>query len=71
MADIEKVRLTSFAPQFLVDNLDRSINYYKKFGFTFGDSWDGFYAIGLLDGLELHQAVAHGLDDAPAADRRA
>ena len=47
-------RVTSFAPQFLVDNLERSIEYYKKLGFTFGEPWDGFYAIGHLDGLELH-----------------
>ena len=46
--------LTSFAPQLLVDDLDRSITYYKKIGFIFGEPWDGFYAIGLLDGLELH-----------------
>ena len=49
-----KPRVTSFAPQFLVDDLDRSIEYYKKLGFTFGDTWDGFYAIGYIDGLELH-----------------
>ena len=47
-------QLTSFAPQFLVDDLARSIAYYEKLGFTFGEPWDGFYAIGLLDGLELH-----------------
>ena len=47
-------RLTSFAPQFLVDNLERSIKYYEKLGFTFGDPLDGFYAIGHMDGLELH-----------------
>ena len=47
-------RLTSFAPQFLVDDLARSIGYYRKLGFTFGDPWDGFYAIGTRDGLELH-----------------
>jgi catechol 2,3-dioxygenase-like lactoylglutathione lyase family enzyme len=47
-------RLTSFAPQFLVDDLARSIAYYEKLGFTFGEPWEGFYAIGLLDGLELH-----------------
>jgi hypothetical protein len=28
--------LTSFAPQFLVDDLDRSIAYYRKIGFNFG-----------------------------------
>ena len=49
-----KPRVTSFAPQFLVDELERSIEYYKKLGFTFGETWDGFYAIGYLDGLELH-----------------
>jgi catechol 2,3-dioxygenase-like lactoylglutathione lyase family enzyme len=47
-------RVTSFAPQFLVDDLARSIAYYRKLGFTFGESWDGFYVIGALDGLELH-----------------
>jgi catechol 2,3-dioxygenase-like lactoylglutathione lyase family enzyme len=49
-----ETRLTSFAPQFLVDDLDRSIAYYRKLGFQFGDPWDGFYAIGRLDGLEVH-----------------
>ena len=40
--------------------------YYQKLGFTFGDPWDGFYAIGQLDGLELH------LKEAPksAAERQ-
>ena len=49
-----KPRVTSFAPQFLVDDLERSIGYYEKLGFTFGEPWDRFYAIGHLDGLELH-----------------
>ena len=49
-----KPRLTSLAPQFLVDDLAHSIAYYRKLGFTFGEPWDGFYAIGQLDGLELH-----------------
>jgi catechol 2,3-dioxygenase-like lactoylglutathione lyase family enzyme len=57
-----KPRLTSFAPQFLVDDLERSIAYYRKIGFTFGEPWDGFYAIGQLDGLELH------LKEAPKND---
>jgi catechol 2,3-dioxygenase-like lactoylglutathione lyase family enzyme len=47
-------RVTSLAPQFLVDDLERSMRYYRKVGFTFGEPWDGFYAIGELDGLELH-----------------
>ena len=51
-------RLTSFAPQFLVDDLGRSMSYYQKLGFTFGEPWEGFYAIGELDGLELHLKAA-------------
>ena len=59
-----KAKLTSFAPQFLVDDLQRSIAYYRKLGFTFGDPWEGFYAIGTLDGLELHlkEAPKHAGD---------
>src|SRR4029453_19020721 len=49
-----KPRVTSLAPQFLVDDLERSIAYYRKLGFTFGEPWEGFYAIGYVDGLELH-----------------
>lgn len=49
-----KPRVTSFAPQFLVDDLERSMTYYQRIGFTFDEPWDGFYAIGHLDGLELH-----------------
>jgi catechol 2,3-dioxygenase-like lactoylglutathione lyase family enzyme len=49
-----KPRVTSFAPQFLVDDLARSIAYYQRLGFTFGEPWEGFYAIGVRDGLELH-----------------
>lgn len=47
-------RITSFAPQFLVDDLERSMTYYAKLGFTFDEPCDGFYAIGHVDGLELH-----------------
>lgn len=57
-----KPRVTSFAPQFLVDDLERSITYYQKIGFTFGEPWEGFYAIGMRDGLELH------LKEAPKSD---
>jgi catechol 2,3-dioxygenase-like lactoylglutathione lyase family enzyme len=57
---VVRPRLTSFAPQFLVEDLDRSMAYYRKLGFTFGEPWEGFYAIGALDGLELH------LKEAPA-----
>src|SRR5262249_3838110 len=47
-------RLTSFAPQLLVDDLSRAMSYYEKIGFTFGTPWEGFYAVGEMDGLELH-----------------
>ena len=59
-------RITSFAPQFLVDDLARSIAYYERLGFAFGEPWDGFYAIGTRDGLELHLKEAPKSD----ADRR-
>src|SRR5687767_6721956 len=55
-------RVTSFAPQFLVDDLTRSTAYYAKLGFTFGEPYEGFYAIGTIDGLELH------LKEAPKND---
>ena len=48
------MRLTALAPQFLVDDLARSMDFYEKLGFTFDEPWEGFYAIGELDGLELH-----------------
>ena len=53
-ATTTKPRVTSFAPQFLVDDLERSTAYYEKLGFSFGEPWEGFYAIGHLDGLEVH-----------------
>jgi catechol 2,3-dioxygenase-like lactoylglutathione lyase family enzyme len=53
-ASTVKPRVTSFAPQLLVDDLERSMRYYGKLGFSFGEPWDGFYAIGYLDGLEIH-----------------
>ena len=49
-----KIRVTSFAPQFLVDDLERSIVYYRRIEFSFDDPWEGFYAIGYLNGLEVH-----------------
>ena len=35
-------------------DLARSIEFYQKLGFRFGEPWAGFYAIGHLDGLEVH-----------------
>ena len=59
---VSRPRVTSFAPQFLVEDLERSMVWYRKLGFTFGEPWDGFYAIGTLDGLEVH------LKEAPKND---
>ena len=57
-------RVTSFAPQFLVDDLARSMSYYRKLGFAFAEPWGGFYAIGERDGVELHlkEAPKHGAE---------
>ena len=63
-------RLTSLAPQFLVDDLVRSMDYYRKLGFAFGEPWNGFYAIGVMDGLELHLKEAPK-NDADRSYRRA
>ena len=48
-------RLTALAPQFLVDDLDRAIAFYRDvLGFSFGFVYRGFYAVGQRDGLQLH-----------------
>ena len=50
-----KPRVTSFAPQFLVDDLDRSITATTRASVSHSAKpGKGFYAIGDLDGLELH-----------------
>src|SRR5882762_3081811 len=49
-----KPRVTSLAPQFLVDDLERSMAYYRSLGFAFDEPLHNFYAIGRVDGLELH-----------------
>ena len=54
MTTTVKPRVTAFAPQFLVDDLARSMAYYQKLGFIFDEPWEGFYAIGRVDELELH-----------------
>ncbi|HUK58120.1 MAG TPA: VOC family protein [Stellaceae bacterium] len=64
-------RLTSLAPQFLVDDLDRAIAFYRDvLGFTFGTPWGGFYAVGTRDGFELHLKCAPK-NDAERQHRRA
>jgi uncharacterized glyoxalase superfamily protein PhnB len=46
-----------------VEDLLRSMAFYRKLGFDFGDPWDGFYAIGRIDGLELHLKEAEKNSD--------
>ncbi|HEY1312210.1 MAG TPA: VOC family protein [Pseudolabrys sp.] len=52
-------RITSFAPQLLVDDLERAIKFYREvLGFSFGPTWRGFYAIGERDGFAVHLKCA-------------
>jgi catechol 2,3-dioxygenase-like lactoylglutathione lyase family enzyme len=52
-------RITSFAPQLLVDDLDGAIKFYREIlGFSFGPTWRGFYAIGERDGFAVHLKCA-------------
>ena len=51
-------RVTSFAPQLLVDDLARAIAFYRKLGFTFGEPWDGFYAQCVANGVTVLKALA-------------
>jgi uncharacterized glyoxalase superfamily protein PhnB len=52
-------RITSFAPQLLVDDLERAMKFYCEFlGFSFGPVWRGFYAIGERDGFAVHLKCA-------------
>ena len=52
-------RITSFAPQLLVDDLERAIKFYRQvLGFSFGPTWHGFYAIGERDGFAVHLKCA-------------
>jgi catechol 2,3-dioxygenase-like lactoylglutathione lyase family enzyme len=47
--------LTGIAPQFLVDDLDRAIAYYRdKLGFNLDFKYQSFYAGVTRDGLAIH-----------------
>ena len=63
-------RLTSLAPQFLVDDLQRSIAFYERLGFVFAKPWHDVYAIGVRDGLELHLKRAEKVPGAREFRRR-
>jgi hypothetical protein len=52
-------RLTGVAPQFLADDLDASIAYYRtKLGFDVDFSYDSFYAAVSRDGAAIHLKCA-------------
>jgi catechol 2,3-dioxygenase-like lactoylglutathione lyase family enzyme len=52
-------RIRSFAPQLLVDDLERAISFYSEvLGFSIGPRWRGFYAIGERDGFAVHLKCA-------------
>jgi catechol 2,3-dioxygenase-like lactoylglutathione lyase family enzyme len=59
-------QLTGIAPQFLVDDLDRAIAYYRnKLGFELDFEYQSFYASVTRDGFAIHLKHAPKL----AADR--
>ena len=56
---VTAARIRSFAPQLLVDDLERAIKFYSEvLGFSFGPTWREFYAIGERDGFEVHLKCA-------------
>jgi catechol 2,3-dioxygenase-like lactoylglutathione lyase family enzyme len=53
------VRFTGLAPQFLVDDLEVAIGFYRDvLGFRFGTPYRGFYAVGVREGAVLHLKCA-------------
>ena len=55
----ETARLTGIAPQFLVDDLDRAIGYYRdKLGFDLDFCYESFYAGVSRDGFAIHLKCA-------------
>lgn len=48
-------QVTGIAPQFLVDDLDRAIAYYRdRLGFELGFTYQSFYAGVTRDGFTIH-----------------
>ena len=55
-------RLTGIAPQFLVDDIEAAIAYYRdKLGFALDFKYDSFYAGVSRDGLAIHLKQASKL----------
>lgn len=61
VADVarEGARINAIAPQFLVDDLDRALTYYRdKLGFALDFRYESFYAGIVRDGLSIHLKCA-------------
>jgi catechol 2,3-dioxygenase-like lactoylglutathione lyase family enzyme len=55
VATDKAARIAGIAPQFLVDNLDRAIAYYRdKLGFSVDFTYQSFYASVSRDGFAIH-----------------
>jgi catechol 2,3-dioxygenase-like lactoylglutathione lyase family enzyme len=55
-------RISGIVPQFLVDNLDRAIAYYRdKLGFELDFKYESFYASVTRDGYAIHLKEAEKL----------
>ncbi|MGD1065453.1 MAG: VOC family protein [Vulcanimicrobiaceae bacterium] len=58
--------VTGIAPQFLVDDLDRAVAYYRdKLGFELDFTYESFYASVSRDGCAIHLKHGH----VPAEER--
>jgi catechol 2,3-dioxygenase-like lactoylglutathione lyase family enzyme len=59
LATHRATRLTAIAPQFLVDDLDRAIAYYRdQLGFELEFKYQSFYAAVTRDGIAIHLKCA-------------
>lgn len=60
---VRSVQITRIAPQFLVDDLDRGIAYYRddKLGFELEFQYGDFYASVTRDGCAIHLKAAEKL----------
>jgi catechol 2,3-dioxygenase-like lactoylglutathione lyase family enzyme len=57
------VQLTGISPQFLVDDLDTAIAYYRdKLGFELDFKYESFYASVSRNGIAIHLKCAPKLD---------
>src|SRR6185312_4978963 len=64
-----ETHVTGIAPQFLVDDLERAIGYYReKLGFELDFVYESFYAAVRRDGFSIH--LKHASKLAAERDRR-